>query len=309
MDYYEQLGVKKDATADQIKKAYRKLAMKYHPDHAKGDKEAEEKFKKISEAYAVLSDPEKRKQYDEYGASGFQQRFSQEDIFRGFDFSEILKEFGFGGKAGNVRFSFGGGSPFGAGASGFGGGASPFGGRGRRQAAPKGSDLIYELGLTIQEVAKGTTKTVAIQQDQKVDRIEVKIPKGLVPGQKLRLAGKGEPSPYGGPPGDLFIQPYLLPDPVFEVDGLDLTVQRDIKLTEAILGTTVTVPLIDGKTVSLKVPPGVNHKTRMRLGGKGLPGLKGGSHGDLFVRIHVTMPKQLTEQQRQWIIDLQNSGL
>lgn len=257
----------------------------------------------------MLSDPEKRKQYDEYGASGFQQRFSQEDIFRGFDFSEILKEFGFGGKAGNVRFSFGGGSPFGAGASGFGGGASPFGGRGRRQAAPKGSDLIYELGLTIQEVAKGTTKTVAIQQDQKVDRIEVKIPKGLVPGQKLRLAGKGEPSPYGGPPGDLFIQPYLLPDPVFEVDGLDLTVQRDIKLTEAILGTTVTVPLIDGKTVSLKVPPGVNHKTRMRLGGKGLPGLKGGSHGDLFVRIHVTMPKQLTEQQRQWIIDLQNSGL
>jgi curved DNA-binding protein len=310
MDYYKELGVKKDATSDEIKKAYRKLAMKYHPDHTKGDKAAEEKFKKVSEAYAVLSDPEKRKQYDEYGANGFQQRFSQEDIFRGFDFGEILREFGFAGQGGKVRYSFGGGgSPFGAGASAFGGGASPFGGRGRRQAAPKGSDLVYELGLTLQEVANGTTKTVAIQQGRKLDRIEVKIPKGLVPGQKLRLAGKGEASPYGGPPGDLFIQPYLLPDPVFEVEGLDLTVVREIKLTEALLGTTVTVPLIDGNTASLKVPPGVNHRTRMRLSGKGLPSLKGGRHGDLYVHIQVKMPKKLTEAQRRLIRELQDTGL
>jgi curved DNA-binding protein len=309
MDYYKELGVKKDATAEEIKKAYRKLAMKYHPDHAKGDKAAEERFKKVSEAYAVLSDAEKRKQYDEYGANGFQQRFSQEDIFQGFDFSEILREFGFGGKSGNVRFSFGGGggSPFGAGTSGFGG--SPFGGRKRRQPAPKGSDLVYELGLTLREVAEGATKTVAFQQGQKVDRIEVKIPKGLVPGQKLRLAGKGEATPYGGLPGDLFIQPYLLPDPVFEVDGLDLTVAKEIKLTEALLGTTVTVPLLDGNTASLKVPAGVNHKTRMRLAGKGLPSLKGGRQGDLYVRIHVKMPKKLTDSQRQLVTGLQDSGL
>lgn len=303
MDYYKELGVKKDATGDEIKKAYRKLAMKYHPDHAKGDKAAEERFKKVSEAYAVLSDPEKRKQYDEYGATGFQQRFSQEDIFQGFDFSEILREFGFAGKGGNVRFSFGGGgAPFGTGPSGF-------GGRGRRQPAPKGADLVYELGLTLQEVAGGTTKTVAFQQGQEVDRIEVKIPKGLVPGQKLRLAGKGEASAYGGPPGDLFIQPYLLPDPVFEVEGLDLTVAKEIPLSDALLGTTVTVPLIDGKTASLKVPPGVNHKTRMRLTGKGLPSLKGGRHGDLYVRIHVKMPAKLTERQRQLIAELQQTGL
>ena len=296
MDYYKVLGVEKGATAEQIKKAYRRLAMKYHPDHAKGDKAAEDKFKQISEAYAVLSDAEKRKQYDEFGAAGFQQRFSQEDIFRGFDFGEILKEFGFGGgQGGNVRFSFGGGGPF--------------GGRGRRQAAPKGSDLVYELGLTLQEVAQGTTKAVAIQQGGRVERVEVKIPKGVLTGQKLRLAGKGEPSPYGGSPGDLYIKPYLLKDAVFEVDGSDLTVQRDIRLSEALLGTTITVPTLDGKTVSLKVPPGVNHKTRMRLAGKGLPRAKGSGHGDLFVRIHLIMPKKLTETQHRLIADLAQSGL
>ena len=296
MDYYKVLGVEKGATAEQIKKSYRRLAMKYHPDHAKGDKAAEDKFKQISEAYAVLSDPEKRKQYDEFGAAGFQQRFSQEDIFRGFDFGEILKEFGFGGgQGGNVRYSFGGGAPF--------------AGRGRRRAAPKGSDLVYELGLTLQEVAQGTTKAVAIQQGGRVERVEVKIPKGVSAGQKLRLAGKGEPSPYGGSPGDLYIKPYLLKDAVFEVDGSDLTVQRDIRLSEALLGTTVTVPTLDGKTVSLKVPPGVNHKTRMRLAGKGLPRAKGSGHGDLLVRIHLIMPKILTETQRRLIADLAQSGL
>ena len=117
-DYYQILGVKKDASRDEIKKAYRKLAMKYHPDHSKGDKAAEEKFKKISEAYAVLSDKEKRKEYDTFGSEGFRQRFSQEDIFRGFDFGDIFREFGFGGgdsfsgRAGGRRFNFGGGSGF-----------------------------------------------------------------------------------------------------------------------------------------------------------------------------------------------------
>ena len=296
MDYYKELGVEKNATADQIKKAYRRLAMKYHPDHAKDDKAAEEKFKKLSEAYAVLSDPEKRKQYDEFGAAGFQQRFTQEDIFRGFDFSEILKEFGFGGKGGSVRFSFGG-DP------------SHFGGRTRRQAVPKGSDLVYELGLTLEEAAKGTTKTVSIQQGDRIERVEVKIPRGVRSGQKLRLAGKGEASPYGGAAGDLYIKPYLLKDPVFEVEGSDLTVQRDIRLSEALLGTSVTVPTLDGKTVSLQVPPGVNHKTRMRLAGQGLPRPRGGGNGDLFVRIHVNMPKKLTEAQHRLVAELAQSGL
>ncbi|MBW2516155.1 MAG: J domain-containing protein, partial [Deltaproteobacteria bacterium] len=135
-DYYQILGVKKDASKEDIKKAYRKLAMKYHPDHTKGDKTAEEKFKKISEAYAVLSDPKKRKEYDTFGAEGFQQRFSQEDIFRGFDFGDIFREFGFGGdffsgrsRGGSTRFNFGGGGPFGS-------------QTGPQQARMKGVDLV-----------------------------------------------------------------------------------------------------------------------------------------------------------------------
>jgi curved DNA-binding protein len=145
-DYYKILGVNKKASDGDIKKSYRKLAMKYHPDHTKGDKNAEEKFKKISEAYAVLSDKDKRKQYDTFGSNGFHQRYSQEDIFRGFDFNDILREFGFGNAGpfsrggGGARFSFGNESPFGS-----------FGRQ--QQAQQKGSDLAYELPLTLQEVA------------------------------------------------------------------------------------------------------------------------------------------------------------
>ena len=165
-DYYSILGVKKTDSDADIKKAYRKLAMKYHPDHTKGDKNAEEKFKKISEAYAVLSDKDKRKEYDTFGSEGFRQRFSQEDIFRGFDFNDIFREFGFGG--GGRRFNFGQGASF------------NFGG-GQQQARVKGSDLVYELPLTLREVATGTSKSVAFQHEGRSENLTVKIPKGLIP--------------------------------------------------------------------------------------------------------------------------------
>ncbi len=301
-DYYKILGVSKKASTNDIKKAYRKLAMKYHPDHTKGDKQAEEKFKKISEAYAVLSDAEKRKQYDMFGSAGFQQRYSQEDIFRGFDFSDIFKEFGFGGTnffggsgGRGTRFSFGKGSPFNA--------------RARQQPQMKGSDLVYELALTVREVANGTTKTVSLQHGGRTETVAVKIPQGLIDGKKVRLAGKGEPSPYGGPPGDLFIQSKVIPDGIFSADGYDVMIDYDIKLSDAILGTRIQVPTLQGKELSLKIPPGTKHKTKMRLPGQGIPHMRGSNQGDLFVRINVQLPQKLTDEQKQIIQQLAATGL
>lgn len=295
-DYYSILGVKKTDSDADIKKAYRKLAMKYHPDHTKGDKNAEEKFKKISEAYAVLSDKEKRKEYDTFGSEGFHQRFSQEDIFRGTDFADIFKEFGFGGGGGRTRFNFGQGSPF------------NFGG-GQQQARVKGSDLVYELSLTLQEVATGTTKTVAFQHQGRSENLTVKIPKGLITGKQLRLAGKGNPSPYGGPPGDLFIKSQVLDDPKFSAKQYDLYLNQELKLSEAILGITISVPTVNDKQLSLKIPPGTKHGTKMRLSGHGLPDMKGNHKGDLYVRIQVKIPKNLTAEQKKLVEQLAAAGL
>jgi curved DNA-binding protein len=301
-DYYKILGVSKTATEDEIKKAYRKLAMKYHPDHAKEDKAAEEKFKQVSEAYAVLSDKEKRQQYDTFGSAGFQQRYSQEDIFRGFDFEDILRGFGLGGagfstgrKGGSRKFSFGGGAPFGN----FAGQDAPI----------KGSDLIYELPLSLQEVVMGTSKQVSFQHGQQSENLTVKIPKGLITGKKLRISGKGEPGPYGGPAGDLYIKAKILDDPVYDVKGHDLYIKRSLKLTEALLGVTVAVPTLDGKELSLKIPAGVKHKTQMRLSGNGIPFMNEEIRGDLYVQIDVQMPKHVTKEQKQLIEQLAETGL
>ncbi|HUV51311.1 MAG TPA: DnaJ C-terminal domain-containing protein [Anaerolineae bacterium] len=301
-DYYKMLGISKDASDGEIKKAYRKLAMKYHPDHTKGDKADEEKFKKISEAYAVLSDKKKRSQYDTFGSTGFQQRYSQEDIFKGFNFSDILREFGMGGasfstgKQGDMRFAFENNSPFGTRARG-------------RQAQIKGSDLLYELHLTIQEVATGTNKTVKLQHNGHSENITVKIPKGMISGKKLRLAGKGQQSPYGGPPGDLYIQSKVLGDPVYSIKGYNLYINSEIKLSEALLGTSVSVPTVEGKELNLKIPAGTKHKTKMRLSGYGLPNMQTREKGDLFVIINIYLPKSLSDNQKSLIKQLEKAGL
>ena len=302
-DYYQLLGVKKSASPDEIKKAYRKLAMKYHPDHTKGDKAAEEKFKKISEAYAVLSDKDKRKEYDTFGAEGFRQRFSQEDIFRGFDFGDIFREFGFGGdffsgrsRGSGMRFNFGGGSPFGSQA-------------GQQQARMKGSDLVYELPLTLKEVANGTTKTVSLQHQGYSEKVTVKIPKGLISGKKLRLAGKGSPSPLGGPPGDLFIQAKILNDPLYRAEKYDVYLKQELKLSEVLLGTSISVSTLEGKKLSLKIPPGTSPGTKMRMPGQGLPQMKGNKKGDLYVQIQVKLPAKLTDEQKILIEKLAAAGL
>lgn len=311
MDYYEVLGVKKDSSAQDIKKAYRKLAMKYHPDKNKGDKEAEEKFKKISEAYAVLSDSEKRKQYDTFGASGFQQRYSQEDIFRGFDLGDILKEFGLGGLGGSFRASGGQGSPFEAfffQGGGPGAGART-GYRTTTQQPVKGSDLTYELAVSLHEILTGSEKTISLRKEDKTENVSVKIPKGIKAGQKLRLSGKGSPSPYGGPPGDLYLIIKEQPHPVFTREGDNLVVEKRIPFSKACLGSEISVTSLDGKELKVKVPAGIQPQSKLRLKGHGLPAGKSGGRGDIYVKVMVDIPKDLTADQKKLVKELAENGL
>lgn len=309
-DYYKTLGVGKDASSDDIKKAYRKLAMKYHPDHSGGSKENEEKFKAISEAYAVLSDSEKRKQYDTYGSEGFQQRYSQEDIFRDVDLSDILREFGFGG-AFSTGARGGRGSRRGTHFSFDPEGMFGFGGRGAgQQPQVKGRDVEYEIPLTIQEVAAGTSKTITLRNAAGgTETLTVKIPKGLITGKKIRLSGKGEQSPYGGAAGDLFIRSKVVEDGIYEQKEYDLYINVEIKLTEALLGSRVNVTGIDGKQLSLTVPAGIKPKGKLRIAGQGLPHMRGGSRGDLYVVVNLKMPGHLSKEQKSLVEQLAETGI
>jgi curved DNA-binding protein len=312
-DYYEILGVPRNATAEEIKKAYRKLAVKYHPDKNPGDKTAEERFKEINEAYAVLSDPEKRKQYDMFGAEGFHQRFTQEDIFRGFDVGDLFRDLGFGTEDIFSRifgFSFGrqskrAGSRF----SGFefGGFERPGPDYGAYQV--KGQDLEIPLQVTLEEVARGAERRISYPLGDRMETLTVKIPRGIEHGKKLRLAGKGMPSPYGGPPGDLYLNVQLLDHPVYQREGRDLTIEKEITFSDAVLGTEVRVPTLDGKTLSVKVPPGTQPGSRIRVKGYGLPSLKGEEKGDLYVRINVKVPTSLSPSQRELVKKLKEQGL
>jgi len=317
MDYYKILGVDKTASKDDLKKAYRKLALKYHPDRTKGDKKAEEKFKQANEAYAVLSDPEKRQQYDTYGSDTFQKRYSQEDIFRGADLGSIFREFGInvGGfsQAGGGRAR--GGSPFEtffSQSGGMGGGSNPFQsqGRGCRSAQPvKGEDATLELGITLTEVLNGTEKTISLGRGANADKVSVKIPAGIETGKKLRVTGKGAASPQGGPNGDLYLLINILPDPNFSREGNDLICENLIPFSAATLGGTIAVPTLEGKTLNVKVPPGIQPQAKLRLKGHGLPSGPIGPRGDLLVRFMTEIPKEITPAQKEVILKLQALGL
>lgn len=312
-DYYEILGVPRNATDEEIKRAYRKLAVKYHPDKNPGDKSAEEKFKEINEAYAVLSDPEKRRQYDTFGAEGFHQRFTREDIFRGFDVGDLFREFGFGtddifarifgasfgrqARRTGVRFS---GFDFG----GFQAEGPHYGAR-----MEKGQDLEMPIQITLEEVAQGGQRRVSYPLADRTETLTVKIPKGIEDGKKLRIPGKGMPSPFGGPPGDLYLKVEILPHSVFQREGRDLILEREITFSEAVLGTEIRVPTVDGKTLSVKVPPGTQAGSKIRVKGYGLPVLRGEGRGDMFVRINVKVPVRLTQKQKELIRRLREEGL
>ncbi|MGV1098320.1 DnaJ C-terminal domain-containing protein [Thiovibrio sp. JS02] len=314
MDYYKLLGVEKNAPPEEIKKAYRKLAIKYHPDKNKGDKNAEEMFKKISEAYAVLSDKEKRQQYDTFGSTGFQQRYSQEDIFRNVDLGDILREFGinFGGGRTTFRTSGMGGNVFEEMFRQPGGGSQHFQGFQDFRQQPqqmKGNDLTLELPITLEEVLHGTEKTISLGRGSTAEKVSVRVPAGIEAGKKLRVAGKGSPSPMGGMPGDLYLLIRVEPHPAFTREEANLLLELPVPYSAAALGAEIEVPTLDGKYLKVKVPAGCQPQAKLRLRGQGLPSRPGGPRGDLFVRVLVAVPKHLSGEQEDLIRELKKNGL
>lgn len=292
-DYYDTLGVSRSASADEIKKAYRKLAKKHHPDANPGDPGAQKKFAEITEAYDVLSDDSKRKKYDQFGhnwskvggGAGGQNPF--EGFGRsgsgGFDLDDLL-----GGM-------FGGGSPFGGGS--------------RRQARPqKGQNLEAEIRVPFQVGVEGGEHELSLQTGQKVQRISVKIPPGIDDGGKIRLSGQGHPGQGGGAAGDVIVTVRISPHPWFRREGRYLLVDVPITPSEAALGAKVDVPTLTEGTIVMSIPPGTSGGAKLRLRGKGVVDRKTGDRGDQLVVIKVVVPKDLSEEAQELYRQLQQAA-
>ena len=300
-DYYETLGVPKTAKEDEIRTAFRKLARKYHPDVAKDKEAAEEKFKQINEAYEVLSDPEKRTKYDQLGENwnqpgGGSQSYPQWGGQPGGGFQRHA------GPDGGVQFEFNGTgfSDFFEAFFGGGRGQSAFGGFGQRaQRAERGSDVEADIMVTLEEALNGSSRTVSLRRSSsnKLETYQVKIPRGVHEGQRIRLAGQGEAGEAGGKSGDLFLRVRLARHPDFTVEGSDLIHEEKIGPWQAALGAELTIPTIEGN-VRMKIPPGTQGGQRFRLRGRGLPGSTG-ARGDLFVEVQILIPKKMSERERQ----------
>lgn len=314
-DFYAILGVEKDVDAKVLKKTYRKLAREWHPDAKPGDKAAEQRFKDIGEAYAVLSDPEKRKQYDAVRAMGGGARFTAGAGGAGGagGFEDVFAQM-FGGAAGGqgTRFQTGGGGidledllgAFGGGQQGFPGGFPGGGGQGgfgRRAAAPRGQDVEARSTIDFRAAASGDTITLSKPDG---GTITTRIPAGVKDGQKIRLRGKGMPSPApGGEPGDMYLHITVTPHPVFGRDGLHLTVDVPVTFAEAALGATVQVPTLDGSAVRVKVAPGTPSGRVLRVRGRGIQA-KDGS-GDLLAKVQIVVPQRLSDEAKAAVEVLQ----
>ncbi len=308
-DYYETLGVGKTASEEEIKSAFRKLARKHHPDVAKDKKSAEEKFKQINEAYEVLSDREKRQKYDELGANWNQPGGFQPPPGWGAGAGQPgrggFHRYAGGENGGGVEFEFGGTgfSDFFEAFFGGGRGQSAFGGSGggfgsRPPGVARGSDVEADIMVTLEEALKGSTRQVSLRRGSgnKVETYQVKIPRGVHEGQRIRLAGQGEAGAAGGKSGDLFLRVRLARHPDFGVEGNDLIYEVKIGPWQAVLGDELQVPTLEG-TARLKLPPGTQGGQRFRLRERGLP-MAAGGRGDLYVVAQIQVPKKLTESER-----------
>ena len=298
-DYYKILGVDKSATQDEIKKAYRKLAMKHHPDRNAGNKSSEEKFKEITEANEVLSDPDKRKKYDTLGSN-----WNQYQHTGGQGFDDFYTHFGGGGRRptgsgstyefnGNINDIFGG---MGGGFSDFfesffGGRGGGFGGRTQQQKTAVDVEAI--MNVTLEEAFVGSEKTISVEGK----KLKIKINPGTKDGQKLRLKGLGRSKTVDGTKGDLYLNIHILQHPFYEIKEDDLYYNLDIDLYTAVLGGSEKIITLDGKTISITIPEGTESEMTLRL--KGLGQRNGGSRGDLFVKIHVTIPRNLKKEEKE----------
>lgn len=303
-DFYQTLGVTKSSSPEEIKKAYRKLAMQYHPDKNQGNKKAEEKFKEISEAYEVLSDAEKKKNYDMFGHAG-------------------VNGNPFGGAGGQ------GGNPFGRGT----GGGNPFGGgfgqadindlfgdifgeafgagtrtrsSSQKNSSRKGADLRYTLTITFEEAATGTEKIISFVRQvgarEDAAKLSVTVPAGVKEGQRLKLAEEGD-KPSSGPAGDLYVIINLHEHLLFKREDADVMLDLPVKYTEAILGTEIEIPTLTGKA-QIKIPPGIYSGQVLRLKGKGFPRIGGIGNGDMLVRLLVDTPQKTNSRQKELLEEL-----
>lgn len=318
-DYYEVLGVSKSATADEIKRAHRKLVRQYHPDVNKNNKQAEERFKEVQEAYDVLSDTTKRANYDQFGHAGV-----EGGVGAGGDPFEAFRRSQQGGR-GNGRswrsgpgvtveefdpadFGAGGGfgdifeQLFGRGSAGAGSSAR---GAGRARVRPvepqRGADVDHPVTLTFEQAARGTTLPLQINRDGKLETIDIKIPAGVRDGSRVRIKGKGQGS-VSGQPGDLFIITHVRPHPYFKREDLDVLLDLPISLTEALVGTKVSVPTLDGP-VTLTIPPGTSSHAKLRIKGRGV--FRGEEKGDQFVVTRIIVPKDLETEDKDLVLKLQ----
>jgi molecular chaperone DnaJ len=298
-DFYATLGVSKDVSEADLKKTYRKLARKYHPDSNQGDAAAEAKFKEISEAYSVLSDAEQRSEYDQIRAMGSGARFSAGGQGAG-GFEDVFSMFG-QGRGGSTRFQTSGDfedifSMFDQQSGSFGSGrfGQPTGGYRGYGGPTRGADVTARTTIDFLTATKGETITL---QGEDGKPFKVKIPAGVSDGQKIRLRGRGRPSPDGGETGDIVVAVSVRPHPVFTREGLNLRVTVPVTFTEATLGATIEVPTLGGDPVKLRVAPGTPSGRVLRVKGRGVQTAKG--TGDLLAEVQVAVPSHLDDAARE----------